>query len=160
LGGVAGRERAHERTRPLTETYREELAKAPVDVRARAPKLGLTRHVHVADSDAEALDTAGRAYAAWYASNAELWNRFKTETRIFPPTLEDALRLGTAIVGSPATVAARRSSSMRASGANYLVSRLAFGDMPQERVMHAVDLFAAEIMPRFQPAAATSRTQA
>ena len=137
------------RSRPLTDSYWNEFEKAPASVHSTQPLLGLTRHVHVADTDELALKAARQAYGVWYQSNAELWNRFKTETRIFPPTLDDAIRAGTAIVGSPRTVAERIDEDLRASGANYLVSRLAFGDLTLDRLLHCVDLFAAEIMPAF-----------
>jgi alkanesulfonate monooxygenase SsuD/methylene tetrahydromethanopterin reductase-like flavin-dependent oxidoreductase (luciferase family) len=142
------------RVRGLLEKYREEFEKAPAAVRARPPRLGVTRHVHVADTDDQAMATARQAYAVWYRSNAELWDRYKTETRIFPPTLEDALKAGTAIVGSPRTVIGRIRDDLGTSGADYLVSRLAFGDIPPERLLHCVELFASEIMPALGTAAA------
>jgi alkanesulfonate monooxygenase SsuD/methylene tetrahydromethanopterin reductase-like flavin-dependent oxidoreductase (luciferase family) len=131
----------------LVRQYREEAAKAPAASRVRSPMLGVTRHVHVAETDEQAVAVARQAYAIWYRSNAELWDRYKTETRIFPPTLEDALKAGTAIVGSPRTVLARIRDDMQVSGANYLVSRLAFGDISLERLLRCVELFSTEIIP-------------
>jgi alkanesulfonate monooxygenase SsuD/methylene tetrahydromethanopterin reductase-like flavin-dependent oxidoreductase (luciferase family) len=141
------------RARPLVDRYWSEFEAAPPAVKATRPLLGLTRHVHIADTDEEALKAAKQAYDVWYRSNAELWRRFQTESTIFQPTLDDALRAGTAIVGSPATVAARIGEDLAASGSNYLVSRLAFGDLSLERLLHCVELFAAEIMPKFQATA-------
>jgi alkanesulfonate monooxygenase SsuD/methylene tetrahydromethanopterin reductase-like flavin-dependent oxidoreductase (luciferase family) len=130
--------------RPLVERY----------VLARdgnaALKAGLTRHIHVADTDAKAEETARRAYEVWYRSNAELWRRFQTETTVFPSTYEDAKRHRTVIVGCPDTVRQRVEQDMAETGADYLVGRYAFGDMPTDSVLRSIDLMSREVMPYFQ----------
>jgi alkanesulfonate monooxygenase SsuD/methylene tetrahydromethanopterin reductase-like flavin-dependent oxidoreductase (luciferase family) len=133
------------RTRPMADRFWSDY-KGPTG----AIKLGLTRHVHVADTDKEAEETARRAYDVWYRSNSELYRRFNTESFIFQPSLDAALKAGTAIVGSPETACHRIEEDMRESGANYLVSRLAFGDLPLERVLRCVELIETEVMPKFR----------
>ena len=122
-----------QRVCPAAERYRSEWQAVHRD--APLPLLGLTRHIHVADTDQEAEATARQAYAVWYESNAELWKRYQTESLIFPKTYDDAMRNKVAVVGSPATVRARIAEDMAASGANYFVGRFAFGDMALERVL-------------------------
>ena len=113
--------------------------------------MGLTRHIHVADTDAEAEATARQAYGVWYNSNAELWRRFQTESLIFPKTYDEAMRNKVAIVGSPETVRARIAEDMSGSGCNYFVGRYAFGDVKLEQVLRSVELMKNEVMPHFAP---------
>jgi alkanesulfonate monooxygenase SsuD/methylene tetrahydromethanopterin reductase-like flavin-dependent oxidoreductase (luciferase family) len=130
--------------RPLVERY-----VSARDGKAEL-KAGLTRHIHVAETDAKAEETARRAYEVWYRSNAELWRRFQTETTVFPSTYEDAKRQRTVIVGSPDTVRRRVEQDMTDTGADYLVGRYAFGDMPTDSVLRSIDLMSREVMPYFK----------
>ena len=100
-----------------------------------ATKLGVTRHIHVAESDDAAIGVATQAYRVWYDSNAELWRRYQTESLIFPRTLEEALASGVALVGSPETVRSKLAETIETSGINYLLGRFAFGDLSTERVL-------------------------
>jgi alkanesulfonate monooxygenase SsuD/methylene tetrahydromethanopterin reductase-like flavin-dependent oxidoreductase (luciferase family) len=134
--------------RPLVDAYRRIQNEIGVG-RDAQPKLGLTRHIHVADTDQEAEQAARAAYATWYRSNAELWRRFQTESLIFPRTYDEAVTIGTAIVGSPESVRRGIENSLSRSGANYLVGRFAFGDLADDVLLRCIDLFAAEVMPRF-----------
>jgi alkanesulfonate monooxygenase SsuD/methylene tetrahydromethanopterin reductase-like flavin-dependent oxidoreductase (luciferase family) len=143
------------RVKPLCERYLREWRELYGEA-APAPMLGLSRHVHVADSDREAEDTARRAYAVWFKANDELWRAFGSASLHFPATYEDAIARGQLIVGSPDTVAGQVENDLRETGANYLVSRLAFGDIPLDRVLHGVKLFANEVMPRVRGAAPAS----
>lgn len=136
-----------ERIRPATDRYRLEWTAA----HGNAPPglMGLTRHIHVADSDREAEATARQAYAVWYQSNAELWKRYQTESLIFPKTYDDAMRNRVAIVGSPETVRSRIAEDMAGSGCNYFVGRYAFGDMGLAQALRSVELMKSEVMPHF-----------
>ena len=44
---------------------------------------------------------------------------------------------------------AKMAEHVEGSGANYLVCRLAFGDLPLERVLRSVELLRTEVMPAF-----------
>jgi hypothetical protein len=39
---------------------------------------------------------------------------------------------------------------MRATGANYFVGQLAFGDLTQEETLRSIALFSREVMPRLR----------
>jgi alkanesulfonate monooxygenase SsuD/methylene tetrahydromethanopterin reductase-like flavin-dependent oxidoreductase (luciferase family) len=113
-------------------------------------KLGTTRHIHVADSDAKAEETARKAYAIWFNSNAELFRRYGTLPLHFPSTYDEADRIEMIVVGSPETVRKKLERITGETGLNYVLGRVAFGDIPVERVLHSVDLFAKEVMPAFR----------
>ena len=136
-----------DRIRPATERFKSEWKSTHGE--AAMPLIGLTRHIHVADTDRQAEATARQAYGIWYNSNAELWRRFQTESLIFPKTYDEAMRSKVAIVGSPETVFARIAEEMNGSGCNYFVGRYAFGDITLTHVLRCIELMKSEVMPRF-----------
>ncbi len=58
--------------RIITDRYRAEWAKKGNDP-AKIPFIGIARHVVIADTDAEAMRLARRAYARWWESFNFLW---------------------------------------------------------------------------------------
>jgi alkanesulfonate monooxygenase SsuD/methylene tetrahydromethanopterin reductase-like flavin-dependent oxidoreductase (luciferase family) len=134
--------------KPLLERYRNEHAKAHGD--AALPMMALARHIYVAATEDAAHATGKVAYERWYRANAELWRAFGTEAFYFPSSYEEALKLGTLIVGTPDQVIARLESDLRAAGANYLMGRFTFGNMPLDRALENVSLFAREVVPALQ----------
>jgi alkanesulfonate monooxygenase SsuD/methylene tetrahydromethanopterin reductase-like flavin-dependent oxidoreductase (luciferase family) len=135
------------RVAPLVARYKQEWAAAHGG--EPATRIGLSRHVHVADTDAKAHETAKQAYAAWFKANDELWRAFGASSLYFPSSYEAAIEMGQLICGAPDTVRAKVDEHMKGSGANYLVCRLAFGDLPLDRVLRSVELLRAEVMPAF-----------
>ena len=71
-----------------------------------APKFGMNRYMVIADTDAEALSLARRAYRVWYASFMHLWWKYnqKPPNVNYPPEIDGQIATGTAVVGSPETV--------------------------------------------------------
>jgi alkanesulfonate monooxygenase SsuD/methylene tetrahydromethanopterin reductase-like flavin-dependent oxidoreductase (luciferase family) len=136
------------RVRPLTDRYRAEWKR----IHGGEPKtkIGLSRHIHIADTDEEAHDNAKRAYEIWYRANDELWRAFGAESLHFPSSYAAALERGQLICGAPDTVRAWIARDLYESGANYLVCRLAFGDLTLERVERCVTLLRDEVMPAFR----------
>jgi alkanesulfonate monooxygenase SsuD/methylene tetrahydromethanopterin reductase-like flavin-dependent oxidoreductase (luciferase family) len=135
--------------RPIFDRYlsvRDKLGKA------RSTLLGLGRHVVVADTDAEALAIARRTYPRWRESFFWLFKRHGSAPRtaaFYPEDFDDLQALGTAIAGSPQTVRDFIKADIAATGGNYFVPWLAFGDMTLAEALHSVDLFANEVMPAF-----------
>jgi len=113
------------------------------------PLAGCQRHVYVADTDAEAVAIARPAYDVWYASLTQLWRQFGSVPFRFAETLDRALAIGTAIVGSPATVREEIARHVDASGCNYFVARFAYGSLTHEQSRRSLELFAREVMPHF-----------
>jgi alkanesulfonate monooxygenase SsuD/methylene tetrahydromethanopterin reductase-like flavin-dependent oxidoreductase (luciferase family) len=67
----------------------------------------------------------------------------------FAETLDRAIEIDTAVVGSPATVRAEVERHFAASGANYFVGRFVYGNMPFDAALRSIELFAHEVMPHF-----------
>jgi alkanesulfonate monooxygenase SsuD/methylene tetrahydromethanopterin reductase-like flavin-dependent oxidoreductase (luciferase family) len=134
--------------RAIVDRYLTEW-KAAHSNHATPPKLGTTRHIHVADTAAAAEETARRAYAIWFDSNAELYRRYGTLPLHFPSTYDEAVKREMIVVGTPEMVRARLQQIGEESGINYVLGRFAFGDIPPERVLRSVELFSKEVMPAF-----------
>lgn len=113
---------------------------------------GVGRHVVLAETDAQALAIARRAYPRWRANFFWLFERHSSTPRVaslYPKTFDDLTALGTAVAGSPQTVVDFVASDIEATGANYWTPWLAFGDMTLPEALHSVELFAGKVMPAF-----------
>jgi alkanesulfonate monooxygenase SsuD/methylene tetrahydromethanopterin reductase-like flavin-dependent oxidoreductase (luciferase family) len=112
------------------------------------PKIGIGRFVVVAETDAEALALARRAYPQWFASFDHLNRRHGRVAVHQRPAEWDALAgLEQGIAGSPRTVADFVASQMRGTGANYFVGQLAFGDLSFGEAKDSIERFIAQVMP-------------
>jgi alkanesulfonate monooxygenase SsuD/methylene tetrahydromethanopterin reductase-like flavin-dependent oxidoreductase (luciferase family) len=137
--------------RVITDRYRAvraKLGKNPKDV----PLIGVARHVVVAATDEAARAIARRAYPRWRESFRWLFVRHGAEPRIadlYPPTFDELAAIDNGIAGSPATVRDFIAAEIEASGANYLLSWFAFGDMTLAESRRSIELFAREVMPTF-----------
>jgi alkanesulfonate monooxygenase SsuD/methylene tetrahydromethanopterin reductase-like flavin-dependent oxidoreductase (luciferase family) len=131
--------------RALTDAYKAEWLKQHGD--DALPKMGISRHIVVADTDAAASDMAHEGYTSWYASNDSLWRANGARGIYFPATFEEAVALRTVIAGNPETVLRALTTEVEESGANYLIGRFAFGSMPIDRVIRSIDLFGTEVAP-------------
>lgn len=140
--------------RAINERYGAVRAKLGKD---GGPLIGVGRHVVVAETDAEALAIARRAYPRWRESFRWLFRRHGAEPRIiglYPPTFDELMALDNGIAGSPATVRDFIAAEIAATGANYLLSWFAFGDMSVEESLRSLALFSHEVMPAFRDARA------
>jgi alkanesulfonate monooxygenase SsuD/methylene tetrahydromethanopterin reductase-like flavin-dependent oxidoreductase (luciferase family) len=138
-----------DRAKAIVDRYKEVHAEKH-GAGAPLPKIGLVRHVFVADTDKEAEKHASGAYEMWKASHVELWRKFQGDNRLWPETLEGAMNMDAAIVGSPDTVRENIQSAIEESGCNYLCGRFAFGDIAHADLERSVDLFVDEVMPHLQ----------
>jgi len=138
------------RVRQITDRYRSEWAAAG-HAAAAMPKVGTTRHVVVAPTDAQAQAIARRAYARWWASFMFLWKKHNSQPTFsaFPEDFDEAFKAGLLAVGSPSTVRELLASEISQSGVNYLLCRFAFGDLTFAESQQSIDLFAAHVMPHF-----------
>ncbi len=112
-------------------------------------KLGVARHMFVAETQAEADRIAGRAYAAWYENFINLWRKFGVEDPAYASTLETARERDAIIAGTPEVVTSEIERQIETAGLNYFVCRFAYGDLSFEEASGSFDLFAREVMPRF-----------
>jgi alkanesulfonate monooxygenase SsuD/methylene tetrahydromethanopterin reductase-like flavin-dependent oxidoreductase (luciferase family) len=132
-------------TRGFSEAYRaswNETGRGPM------PKFGLGRMLVVADTDAEALRIAERAYPVWHASFVhlfKLYDRMPQHPR--PAEFSAIVADGRGFCGSPKTVTEIIRKQMAEAGADYFVGQFAFGDLTLPETTRSIELFASKVMP-------------
>jgi alkanesulfonate monooxygenase SsuD/methylene tetrahydromethanopterin reductase-like flavin-dependent oxidoreductase (luciferase family) len=119
---------------------------------AKRPKTGFTRHLVVADTDEAALAIARRGYRGWVSSFMKLWNDhgIKPVGVMYPAEFDGEGMNGRAIAGSPQTVLRELQQQVDESGANYVLCRMAFGDLTFDESRRSAELFAEHVMPRLR----------
>jgi len=134
--------------RQVTDGYRRDWAVAGNSADT-LPLMGMTRTIVVAESDAEALAIARRAHKRWHRSFIKLWDKHGTRpiNAFYPDNFDAAQEAGFGIAGNPATVRNALAAQIAEAGVNYLVCRLAFGDMALEESLASSELFAKHVMP-------------
>ncbi|HEU4996909.1 MAG TPA: LLM class flavin-dependent oxidoreductase [Gemmatimonadaceae bacterium] len=110
---------------------------------------------HVADSDAEARE---QLWPAW----RDMRNRIGAE-RGWPPTseaeFETELEVGSLYVGAPETVARRIAGTVRALGLTRFHLKYSAGWLAHERLMHCIELFGRQVIPRVRELLAAADVQ-
>jgi alkanesulfonate monooxygenase SsuD/methylene tetrahydromethanopterin reductase-like flavin-dependent oxidoreductase (luciferase family) len=136
------------RAREIIARYRAEWAAAGKDV-AAMPLAGFNRHIVIADNDAEALAIARRAYAHWHANFFCLFRKHGTRPpfALYPDTFDELERMGLGIAGSPDKVRDTLVKQVAEAGNNYLVARLAFGDLSLAESLRSLELYTRAVMP-------------
>jgi alkanesulfonate monooxygenase SsuD/methylene tetrahydromethanopterin reductase-like flavin-dependent oxidoreductase (luciferase family) len=140
-----------DRARAIAERYRKEWAELKREP-AALPHIGITRHIVVADTDAEAKAIARAAYPRWRHAIGWLWERSNVNfllKQIYPVDFDDLERIGHGIAGSPATVRDYLAKLERDSGVDYVLCQMVFGDMNFDDASHSISLFARDVMPSF-----------
>jgi alkanesulfonate monooxygenase SsuD/methylene tetrahydromethanopterin reductase-like flavin-dependent oxidoreductase (luciferase family) len=138
---------AIDNARVVSERYRQEwdrLGRAP----AALPNIGITRHVVVADTDAEAMALGRRAYRPWRQAMEMLWQEAGSPFpigHVYPDTFDELLKLGNGVAGAPGTVREILSAQTAHAGLNYLACQLYFGDMTPDEAQRSASLFAAQV---------------
>ena len=134
-------------TRALVEHYWKHHRGGPT-----TPKVGFTRHLVVAETDEAALAIARRAYRRWFASFMKLWREHGTKTVgvVYPDEFDGDGANGRTIAGSPQTVLRVLQSQIDETGVNYVLCRVAFGDLSFEESRRSAELFAAHVMPKLR----------
>ena len=110
----------------------------------------MNRHIVVGQTDSDARAAAAPAYRKWFASLLHLWRLHNIPIPLnFPEDFDDARAAGLCVVGSVQTVRDTLAKEIKESGVNYLLCRLAFGDLTMEESLQSVALMQHEIMPAF-----------
>jgi alkanesulfonate monooxygenase SsuD/methylene tetrahydromethanopterin reductase-like flavin-dependent oxidoreductase (luciferase family) len=138
-----------EAVRAITDRYRAEWAKLGREPQ-RIPLMGMNRHMVIAESDREAMEIGRRAYRRWFANFTSLWRRHKVplpKNIAYSEDFDGIVKSGQAIAGSPETVREAIARQAAQSGVNYLLARVAFGDLTLEESLHSADLFARSVIP-------------
>jgi alkanesulfonate monooxygenase SsuD/methylene tetrahydromethanopterin reductase-like flavin-dependent oxidoreductase (luciferase family) len=134
--------------RKITDRFREQWAKAGKPV-SQLPLIGSSRHIVVAETDAEAERIGERAYTRWYDSFIFLWEKhgIAPPTAAYPRDFKAACDLGIAVAGSSETVSRILADQIEQVGVNYLLSRFAYGDLSFEESTQSVELFSRNVIP-------------
>jgi len=145
--------------RGITDAYRSRWAETAAPG-AALPLLGMVRHVVIADTAREAMDLAGPAYARWVDSLIYL---HRARGIVPPPGLSipfaEAVESGRCIAGSASTVRDALLRQAIEAGVSYVMSLLAFGDLPPHASLQTVESMHSEIMPAFEAAEAGSSSR-
>jgi alkanesulfonate monooxygenase SsuD/methylene tetrahydromethanopterin reductase-like flavin-dependent oxidoreductase (luciferase family) len=151
------------------DTYVDALRKAgqsEPEIQALLARWGVSRHIYVAPTDAQAFEEAKEA-EMWYQ---EAFKRFVIPERIEDthPSLQPAFRQlaetlakvtwdtlladRTLAFGSPETVA-RHIEEMQQLGIGQILCWMNFGGLAQDKIRRSMELFAREVMPHFRETA-------
>ncbi len=121
---------------------------------ADLPLMGVMRQVVLAETEAEALATAKRAYASWLGHMRMLWDRHGIEFPLpLPPEIGPMLEIGAAFAGTPTGFRNYVAEHVESIGADYVVCELAFGDTTFDESMRTTELLGREVIPIFAAAA-------
>ena len=116
------------------------------------PKLGLVRHLYVADTDEQAKNEAGSAFKTWFHNINYLWDKAGYDFLNFIRDFDDLEPRDIVITGSPDTVSEKVQRAVDETGVNYFCPILAWGDLAPEQVMRSMGLFVEQVMPSLRPA--------
>ena len=136
----------------LMETYLREFTAHRDDPKrlnahVAQPLLGLSIHVHVADTDEKAMEQARPAYAAFYENFTRRYLDLGSDKYPRQEDFDRLVAVGKVAVGSPETVGRLLGDLCERSGANYLIGSFTFGSLSYEQSHRSLELFAREVMP-------------
>ena len=115
---------------------------------AAMPFIAMARHIIVADTESDAWALGRPAYARWFETYAHLWRqRGAMPPSGVPATFEEAVAGGQCVAGSASTARDEILRQVRATGINYLMCDVAFGDLGIEASLRTISAIACEIMP-------------
>jgi len=114
---------------------------------------GVCRFVVVADTTAEALAIARRAYPYWHKSFDHLFAIHGIRpVQPWPSDFDVMAEAGLAFAGSPDELAEALRAHLDYIGANYCVGQFVFGDMTADESRYSIELFCRKVMPAIQGA--------
>lgn len=135
--------------RKTTDRFKAEWLNSPFAEEA-LPLVGMSRHIVIGRTEKEAIETAEPAYRKWWSSLLHLWRLHDIQIPInFPEDFEEARAAKHCIVGTVQSVRDTLGSEIEEAGVNYLLCRIAFGDLPKEVSMQSAAFMRSEIMPAF-----------
>lgn len=139
--------------RAITDQYRADWARS-AHASAPLPLMGMSRHIVVAPTEAAAVAVAEPAYRRWFTSLLYLWRLHDMQIPLnFPEDFHAARALGLCLVGTAARVREQAARQIDESGINYLLCRIAFGDLPLAQSLATVTALQEEVIPALAAAA-------
>ncbi|HTR39571.1 MAG TPA: LLM class flavin-dependent oxidoreductase [Bryobacteraceae bacterium] len=135
--------------RRINDRYRAEwgrLGKAEAEL----PFLGASRHMVLAETDADARAAACHAYPAWRTNMERLWKQRGVPFPLdLPNAFDDYQRAGFGFAGTAAGARDYIREQVATARINYLVCGVAFGTLPLGAALRTADLLAREVIPAF-----------
>jgi alkanesulfonate monooxygenase SsuD/methylene tetrahydromethanopterin reductase-like flavin-dependent oxidoreductase (luciferase family) len=133
--------------RRVIDGYKESWKAAPCSTSRKMPRVGITRHIYVGESDGQAQERGIFGLKGFFEKLVYLWKKYNVSN----PSLTEATHRHTEmlIAGTPATVRARIEQELDESGANYFAARFAYGDLTHQESVRSLELFTREVMPHF-----------
>jgi alkanesulfonate monooxygenase SsuD/methylene tetrahydromethanopterin reductase-like flavin-dependent oxidoreductase (luciferase family) len=135
--------------RAIIELYKSEWRKRG-RAEADLPLMGINRHIVIAETESNAVETARRGYRPWRRHMELLWAKYDVPFPLkasLPEEWDPLQEHGHAIAGTPAQVRDFIAAQADAAGASYFVCDFAFGTISHDEAMRSVELFAREVMP-------------
>ncbi len=118
------------------------------------PLYGISRHVYVGKTDAQAWAEAKAALAQFNENTGYLQSKVGDNRRKEYLNDFEARRVeGLYIAGAPNTVREEVRKHLEITGSNYFVGSFCFGNLTTEQAMNSLRLFADEVMPAFRASA-------
>ena len=119
------------------------------------PNFGFTIHIHVAETDEQAIAQARDSWRHFFESFSYLWVKHGMADRYQNRSeFDQLLSEGKLAVGSPATVREQLQRYVAAADGNYVIGSFSWGNFSPEQIQTSLELFAGEVMPTFQLTAA------
>jgi alkanesulfonate monooxygenase SsuD/methylene tetrahydromethanopterin reductase-like flavin-dependent oxidoreductase (luciferase family) len=119
-----------------------------------APHVGFSAHVHVADTDEQAIAQARPAWAVFWDNFTRRYYERGDMKHAGKGDFDTELAAGKLLIGSPDTVRRRLADYLERSGANYFIGAFSWGDLAPRDIHRSLDLFAREVIPALVPVAA------
>jgi alkanesulfonate monooxygenase SsuD/methylene tetrahydromethanopterin reductase-like flavin-dependent oxidoreductase (luciferase family) len=134
----------------ITDRYRDIWAQHHGASQRRLPFMGLGRHIVVGETYEEAYAVGEHGFACWYNNLQHLWRAYGNPMKSYPipEDFSQATSGGMVIVGTPDQVAEQLQAEVDKAGANYVLTRFAFGDLSYEESRRSLDLFCQHVKPQ------------
>jgi alkanesulfonate monooxygenase SsuD/methylene tetrahydromethanopterin reductase-like flavin-dependent oxidoreductase (luciferase family) len=121
------------------------------------PKVGFMIHIHVAETDAKAVEQARPAFELFAHNFSYRYvRRGDPERYADRRNFDHEVERRSIMVGSPATVRWQLADFLERSGANYVAGCFSFGSLTLDQTLSSVDLFARQVMPALAQTVAVS----
>jgi len=136
---------------------------------ASASQLAWSNCIYVAETDEKAVQQAKPHLEALMTkllkmpiemllppgyTNLEAMQRIKKTRAVSfnnkPQTIDDFIRMGVVIIGSPATVAEKLAEYEEKAGFGTVLTKTQFGTMPHQMAMENIAAIASEVIPKFK----------
>jgi alkanesulfonate monooxygenase SsuD/methylene tetrahydromethanopterin reductase-like flavin-dependent oxidoreductase (luciferase family) len=150
--GFSFRSPTMEQTRLRREEYFAGVADAPPGTAmggasVRTPRFGIMRNIYVGESDREARERCAEAMEVFYEQFTTLWRRHGDDRFTEPQDFDRAIDEGRVIAGSAATVRAKLTDMLQASGWNHFAGAFAFGSLSYAEAHSSLARFGQEVAP-------------